>query len=196
MNSKLNEIYTQIFQDNQFQNFLKLSINNDLKSLLDNFILKNYFQFSIFNQSINNVYSEILTTNDLQIDMMVKSKLNPIFLEYFVPILTPSDGNCLWHMVSKSICGNISLTKTLKYMTVVAMMMLKETFINIIMHDLQINNSVNRAIIENIAVATLNKKLYAAKTDGEWGDEYHLLALSTVLSMKIFIFNFFNDSTN
>ena len=44
----------------------------------------------------------------------VNSKLHCCFKYYFIPIKTPSDGNCLWHMISRSLCGDVSLTSFLK----------------------------------------------------------------------------------
>ena len=47
-------------------------------------------------------------------DRIVSETLHLAFLKHYSPFTTPSDGNCLWHMISISLCGNISLTNILR----------------------------------------------------------------------------------
>ena len=123
------------------------------------------------------------------------SLLPNCFIEYFLPIQTPGDGNCMWHMVSRSLCGNCSLTNLLKDMTVITFFMLEQKFIEIMTIDIRANNKdANEIQLREQATQRFHRAVQVAKTPGEWGDEYHLLALTTFLATKISIYNFYHPN--
>jgi len=128
-------------------------------------------------------------------DKSVNNKLHRSFKYYFIPISTPADGNCMWHMISRSLCGDVSLTCFLKNFTSITLLILKSQFFDIIYQNLKSNNI---ELSHNELIGKTNIKfdelVYSSKTKGQWGNEYHLLALSTFLSTKIYIFNFFDKN--
>ena len=128
-------------------------------------------------------------------DKYLMKILPSYFTEIFSPLSTPADGNCLWHMVSRSLCGSCSLTNILKDMTVVTFVMLQKRFLEIMLADIKANNKdANEVDLNTKANKRFQKSIQKAKTLGEWGDEYHLLAISTFLGTKICIFNFYNSN--
>ena len=157
----------------------------------DGFLTINYFHFTIFNENINTVYKKKI--DDCSIDKYVISVLPSCFTRYFLPIQTPADGNCLWHMVSRCLCGNCGLTNILKDMTVITLFMLEQTFIEIMRLDIKTNNSKASDIeLNSQAIQRFQRTVQIAKMPDQWGDEYHLLAISTFLATKICIYNFYN----
>jgi hypothetical protein len=160
-------------------------------NFLDGFIKTNYFNFAVFNHYIETTFVSKLAT--INVDSSIIENLHPFFAEHYMPLKTPSDGNCLWHMVSRSLCGNLSLTRTLKNLTVVTLLMLKDTFLKILKNELK-SMSKTELELQELTLRKYRKMIVVAKTDYEWGDEYHLLAISTFLSMDIYIFSYFEKA--
>ena len=159
----------------------------------DDFLTTNYFKFSLFNENIKSVYNEKL--NHCFVDKYLLTILPSCFAECYWPIKTPSEGNCMWHMISRSLCGNCSLTSLLKDMTVITLLVLEQKFIEIMISDIKSNNKdANEMELKIRATQRFQRIVQIAKTPDEWGDEYHLLAISTFLAMKISIYNFFNSN--
>ncbi len=102
--------YGKIFGDIEFKNsFQNKPIQIDQ---LDNFI-KTYLQdFKSFSKIINSTFEFNLEED--KTDYKTVATLHPAFLKYFTPFKTPADGNCLWHMISICLCGNISLSNILR----------------------------------------------------------------------------------
>lgn len=141
-----------------------------------------------------------LIVDDKLKDSSVQNQLPVSLQKSLIPITTPSDGNCLWHMVSRSICGNCSLTTLLKDMTTITLLMLKETFVKIIFKELRYNDakSPENLLLER-AYNDFQNFVQISKRNYQWGHEYHLLAIATFLSMKIYIYSFWsteNDSVS
>ena len=129
-----------------------------------------------------------------ELDKEVFFSLPKCFRTTFILRITPGDGNCLWHMISISLCGNCSLTALLKNMTTVTIIILRDVFCKIIYQVLKFNN--HRATDLELNKRTQEKYqeiIATAKAPNKWGNEYHLLALSTCLSINIYIYNFFES---
>ena len=60
------------------------------------------------------------------LDKLVLPHLYPSFSKQYEPFITTSDGNCLWNMISIGICGNESLMKSLRFLTVIGILLFKK----------------------------------------------------------------------
>ena len=69
-------------------------------------------EFKLFNKVIESTFK--LRVKNEKSDQIVCKTLHQAFLKHYTPFTTPKDGNCLWHMISISLCGNISLTNILR----------------------------------------------------------------------------------
>ena len=67
-----------------------------------------------------------------KIDKNASKHFYTSFLKSYQPQVTSGDGNCLWNMVSISLCGNESLQHLLRKLTTFALIILKDSFNNII----------------------------------------------------------------
>ena len=104
------------------------------------------------------------------------------FLSHYVPVKTPPDGNCLFHAVSISLTGNIHITRHLKLFTTYIMVTNKDIFLSIIQFD-------NAHIRNKMTIPQyLEHIIYIARKWGQWGNEYHLLALSAGLQRDIYCY--------
>jgi hypothetical protein len=162
-----------------------------VQETLDVFLEKHKNILAIFSNQISEYFVSILDKNE--IDNEVLENLHPIFSESYKPFNTPKDGNCLWHMLSISICGSTGLSVLLRNMTVITLAKLREKFMKIIELDFTLRNR-NAKNSEKIVYS--KKKYFSllrtAKTIGEWGNEFHLLAAATFLGADIYIYGYFN----
>ncbi len=129
----------KIFEDIDFQSLKKNNYVGPDKEFLNKFIMKNYFHFITFSDRLGQLFQEEIKQNN--IDKNINDKLHPVFFNYFIPFSTPGDGNCLWHMISKLLCGNISMTSFLKNFTALTILIRKCQFIDIIFDHLKSNNA-------------------------------------------------------
>ena len=80
------------------------------------------------------------------------------------------DGNCLYRAICLSISGSERSYKELRYLTAV-----------------QLN--INRRNFANIPEDKIQELIDSALTDGDWGQESHIIALSLALRIRIYVFN-------
>ena len=169
-----------------YQISFDIIVKQDIRKLLNNKI-SDILEVSMFLNKIR--FTGALKRYDF--DHQIKSHLYPAFAALYQPHFTTGFGNCLWNMVSLSLCGNESLMKSLRFLTVVGMLLLKTDFLKII------NQRYEHFEKDNIEMRTqlkFEKLLRDAFEDGCWGNEFHLLALATVLGRKIFIYSYFTKS--
>jgi hypothetical protein len=153
-------------------------------------IMKDFFHsnFKLIHRiclSLNSIRFE-KKLNSQEKDAIVLCHLHPTFSFFYQPI-TKGDGNCLWHMISLSLFGNESFTNTLRWLTVISLLLFKNDFTRLlekryenIMTDFKQYSSVK-----------YQKILRTALENYEYGDEYHILALATILGGDIYIYNYF-----
>ena len=80
-------------------------------------------------------------------------------------------------------------------MTTVTIIVLKDTFMGILFEELRCNNgTANKKDLINLVENHYQKLIFVSKSPNEWGNEYHLLALATCLSLKIHIYNFYESN--
>ncbi len=136
----------------------------------------------IFNNSIH--ASDFIYKKDKN----VESELYPSFASVLKPHVTTGNGDCLWNMVSLALCGNETLTRVLKLLTVLCMLLMKLKFIKLLEENYLSTKTPNA-----LALAQINFQEYLriALDDGEWGNTYHLIAVATVLGKQLYIYSFF-----
>ena len=192
------EIFLRAFNMNLIFFLLKLSICYEkLKAFIDNLDLYDNVSYKTIECS-DDVKASVAALCDFLnktsfikeelpqdlIDVGVRDDLHPILLKYYQPHKTTGDGNCLYNMISISIIGNESLNQILRALTFFTLCILKESFIQILQTNYY---TQEKALLE------FNNLLFDAKTLKNWGDKYHLLALSTFLSTEIVIYGSFRS---
>jgi hypothetical protein len=133
-----------------------------------------------------------------QIDKALSQYIYTAFTNLYQPHITTSDGNCLWHMVSIALCGNEILTVLLRKLTVLAIIVLKKQITNVLSSEFEhFNSDVDgNTVVTNSKLKTfirrkLKDTLLRAKNNKKWGNQYHLLVLSSLLNKNIFIYSGF-----
>jgi hypothetical protein len=111
-------------------------------------------------------------------DHDITNCLFPCFSKRFLPCHTTSDGNCLWHMISICLCGDQSLTDILRCFTLFALVKYKDSIVD----------RISKKEIDRKREIYYSELLNDSIKDKAWGCGYHLLCLSTVLNMNIFIY--------
>lgn len=90
-------------------------------------------------------------------------------------------------MISLALVGDIRLTSILRIMTLHGLISYKKEFLN------KIGNDFKDVFpdLRDYATKKYNQLLSEASTDGSWGNEYHLLAISWILNINIYIYSSF-----
>ena len=127
--------------------------------------------------------------NNQTIEKNVINLLPNCIKSNYIPISTPPDGSCLWHMISLSYFGNTNYTQLLRMLSVYYIIYNKYSIFNILekyYKHLPTNNK------EDFDVIILNKYkslLLDARKFSSWGNEFHLLIIATFLNIKIYIYS-------
>jgi hypothetical protein len=190
--------------------------NGNLETLVDTF-LNDYYDSSVYKSIKKDDYSiqdrerelflKIFQANVLKICGLIKEKrfinkidedliddktfsmLHPILYDYYLPHVTTGDGNCLFNMISLCLVGNESLKSLLRALTVFTMIKFQNEFLNIISKEVQFES-----LEDGLIMKKYYEKLFEAKEDGKWGNEIHLLSISTFLSSNIIVYGSFWDN--
>ena len=126
------------------------------------------------------------------IDKKSEKTMYDSLAKLYQPHLTTADGNCVWNMVSISLCGNEELQLLLRKLTVLFLLLLKSSFLDIFTKEqTNLNSECAEKQIKKKVQVLFEKSITIAKTNKKWGNIYHLLALSTILNKPICIFNGF-----
>jgi hypothetical protein len=89
-------------------------------------------------------------------------------------------------MISIDICGNESLMKSLRFLIVIGILLFKKDLFKLMETRFRnIDQSIDKAKFNYLEI------LRVAMNNYQFGNEYHLLILSTVLSRNIYIYNYF-----
>jgi len=62
------------------------------------------------------------------VDHSAKRLLHPVLARCLLPVITPSDGNCMWHSISKALVQSTEYMECLRMITVATMLQNKEYF--------------------------------------------------------------------
>ncbi|XP_071137190.1 uncharacterized protein [Mytilus edulis] len=120
---------------------------------------------------------------NLRVSGNVRRECHPTFLEHFVPIQTPPRGNCLWDMISISLCQQPKYMQALRILTVYTIIKHQ----NIFKSFLQSDNALSTLSIDE----QYQQLILTARTPKQWGNEYHLYALCIILKRPIYIYSTF-----
>ncbi len=160
----LNDVYIQIF----FKTHRKVIY--EVTKLLNNW----------------SYYSEFMSGGKL--DEYVNFELYPNFASVLQPHKTTGNGDCLWNMISLALCGNETLTRVLRLLTVTCMLIMKNNFIELLEKQYKATETEH-----SLALARINfeENLRIALDNKKWGNTYHLIALATVLGKSFYIYSLF-----
>lgn len=92
--------------------------------------------------NINDKAIDSSTTN-YNIDNRVQSLLHPCFLQFYKPITTTGNGNCLFNMISICLIGSEILSNFLRSASVHTFLKYKNEFHDIINTDLEFSNIID-----------------------------------------------------
>ena len=190
-----------LFLLDHFVDFMKLMetfIKENYNHLIETSLIKSFYEAQ--HKTINKI-SLILQTaayiyepsNSNQICKNIKSELYPSFAAILIPFRTAKDGNCLWSMISIGLIGNQTLARFLRLLTVLCMLLMRENFIKLIKEQYESTETTNAL---NLAKTDFKKHLHVALNNGQWGNEYHLIALATALGKQFYIYSYFKKNNN
>ncbi len=123
------------------------------------------------------------TISPAKIDKIVSLQIFPCFANIFQPHRTTGDGSCLWNMISICLVGDESLTKILR----------GYTFVTILKYKQKLQAFINQSYPDEKVAPKIEEILETSMKDNAWGGEYHLLAISTFLIKKIFVYSSFRE---
>ena len=123
---------------------------------------------------------EYLTEADIQVVSMLPNAIN----EEYQAMETTPDGNCLFYAISMTLCGSKYLGETLRILIAYLLIEHKDRFIEVIGKH-QANLSEDERLIRYYELIKI------AYTDKAYGNEYHLLALATLLQRPIYSYSNF-----
>ena len=117
------------------------------------------------------------------LDVHVQGELHPAILENYCPIKTTGDGNCMWNAISLCIFNSEVHRLTLRLLTVECLWTRRDFFLYLI--------GMDTIVEEDTLLQRLYSQVRIARNDRQWGNEFHLLALSIVLQRDIFVYSSF-----
>ena len=119
----------------------------------------------------------------------VAAQCHPLMLQTFTPVTTTADGNCMYHALSRVVCGSEQLSVVFRLLAAYAVVKYRHVMINAL-HDafpLQTHDENERKC---------NTLLVSALTIGDWGSDFHLFLLSLLLDRPIFLYFTFYENDN
>ena len=129
-----------------------------------------------------------VTEANAVVDLHVQGELHPAVLEHYCPVTTTGDGNCLWNAVSLCLFNSEVHRLTLRLLTVDCMWNKQNFFLYLI--------GMDTIMEEGTLLQRFHKHLRIARNDKEWGNEFHILALSIVLQRDIYVYSSFRVNGN
>ncbi len=103
--------------------------------------------------------------------------VHPTILEYYTPVTTSPDGNCLFNAISICLSGSENLSATLRVVASFTILKNIELF--------------ERWLHQGESIFELLK---TAWTRSEWGNEYHLQALCMALKRPVYQYTGFTNA--
>jgi hypothetical protein len=128
------------------------------------------------------------------IEMSAYELLYNSFAAEYQPLKTPPDGNCLWHMVSLCLVGNTTLMYILRALTTFTILNMKNEIFNFLRWEFETTRSVyEEEDLKKYLNTEYDEMLKSSRCLGHFGNQYHLLIISTFLQRNIFIYSRFPD---
>jgi hypothetical protein len=169
---------------------------NEFEEILKELFIRNFFQnhFEIINEAIiflNNAGYMFDSSDINRICTIIQHELYPSFAAVLVPYETRGNGDCLWNMISLALVGTDKLSRLLRLLTALCMLLMKENFITIIKEQYESTKTDNALALANI---NFQEYLRKALDNEQWGNSYHLIALATALGKYFYIYSFFKTN--
>ena len=120
----------------------------------------------------------------------ITCKIHPAMQQSYIPVVTTGDGNCVWNSIALSLYGNEKFTNLLKLLTLQTLISQSNYFKSVIRYDL---SSRSLPCTENAIETNFANLVFKARKWREWGDEFHLLALSIALQRDIYTYCTFQN---
>jgi hypothetical protein len=114
------------------------------------------------------------------------------FTKEYQPLKTPPDGNCLYHMISLCLIGNTTLMLMLRVLTVFSLLNLKAEIMQLLKWEYETTHSDNQGL-DNYLDHEYIDILNSARCLSHFGNQYHLLVISTFIQKNIYIYSQFPD---
>ena len=113
----------------------------------------------------------------------IGNQCHPLMLHTYKPVLTTGDGDCMYHALSRVVCGSEQLSKLFRLLTAYGAVKYRHVLIRSIQYAFPSRPS------EDI-VRNANTLIVHALRIGSWGSDFHLFPLS-LLDRPIFMYVFF-----
>ena len=118
---------------------------------------------------------------DLRVARSVADLCHPLMLETFTPVATTADGNCMYHALSRVVCGTEQLSILFRLLTAYAAV----KYTGVMMGALR-DAFPWQTHDEN--VHKCNTLIVSALQIGSWGSDFQLFLLSFLLDRPVFVY--------
>ena len=118
----------------------------------------------------------------------VVNQCHPLMMQTYKPVLTTGDGDCMYHALSRVVCGSEQLSRIFRLLTAYAAVKYRDVLIQSLQHAFPSDSLDNH-------VCKANTLIVHALHIGTWGSDFHLFPLSLLLDRPIFTYVYFY-STN
>ena len=116
--------------------------------------------------------------------MSVSNQCHPLMLQTYKPVLTTGDGDCMYHALSRVVCGSEQLSRVFRLLIAYATVKYRDILIQALQHAFPTDPYENH-------VRKANTLIVHALRTGTWGSDFHLFPLSLLLDRPIFTYVYF-----
>ena len=95
-------------------------------------------------------------------------------LQTYKPVLTTGDGDCMYHALSRVVCGSEQLSKLFRLLTAYSVVKYRDVMIRALQDAFPLQSRE-----ENVCKS--NTLIVEALKIGSWGSDFHLFPLSLLL---------------
>ena len=117
----------------------------------------------------------------LPVAVSIANKCHPLMLQTYKPVLTTGDGDCMYHALSRVVCGSEQLSKLFRLLTAYSVVKYRDVMIRALQDAFPLQSHG-----ENVRKS--NTLIVEALKIGSWGSDFHLLPLSLLLDRPIFTY--------
>lgn len=111
----------------------------------------------------------------------IANECHPLMLQTYKPVLTMGDGDCMYHALSRGVCGSEQLTRIFRLVTAYSVAKYRDVLI-------QSLQDIYPLLPCDDHVRKTNTLIVHALQTGRWGSDYHLFLLSLPLDRPIFTY--------
>ena len=117
----------------------------------------------------------------LPVAMSIANKCHPLMLQTYKPVLTTGDGDCMYHALSRVVCGSEQLSKLFRLLTAYSVVKYRDVMIRALQDAFPLQSHE-----ENVRKS--NTLIVEALRIGCWGSDFPLFPLSLLLDRPIFTY--------